>query len=367
MENQDKRNLQPEMTNDVSKRLQQLSVETAHAQESAERALSEVEHARFDLETWKENAPNRRGLTGLWGVCAVLALALGGVAWYGYSTAQGTDNRFAALPDFGKSIQAVSDRVQEAETKLATWAADWKGMGDRVSRVENRARANYQLVRDYAREQANGVHRQVLAELDNRTEGLQARMMRMDSTQEAQRARIGQLEEELAGVRSEVAGVRSEVKGQNDQIAQVRRDTGREMDGLHTRVAQTRSDLDAVAWQLDRRRLAFEVSRDQARELIPGLSLTLKNTNVSYQRVEEGWLHVVPEGRILWIRSQGIQQPMTFYTQGDSRPYQLVFTRLNRDGAVGYLVYPGGPPVAAGGHGPLAGEGELSASASGAR
>jgi len=359
MENQDTRNPQPEMTNDVSKRLQQLSVETARAQERAEQALSEAQHTRFDWETWKENPP-RQSLTGLWVAWAVLALALGGIAWYGYHD---MDSRFAALPDFGRSMQTVSDRVQAAEDKLTTWATDWKSLGDRVSRVENRARSDYQLVRNYAREQANGVHRQLLTEMDNRTE-LQARMMRIDSTQEAQRARISQLEEELASVRSELASVRSEVNG---QIAQVRRDTGREMDGLHTRVAQTRSDLDAAAWQLDRQRLTFEVSRNQARELLPGISLTLKNTNVSNQRVEEGWLHVIPDGRILWIRSQGIQQPMTFYTQGDSRPYQLVFTRLNKDGAVGYLVYPGGPPVAAGGHGPLAGEGELSASASGAR
>jgi hypothetical protein len=365
MENQDMRNPQPEMTDDVVKRVHQLSVETAHAQERAERALSEAGQARFEVETWRENLQGHgRSLKGLWVVSVVLVLALGGLGWYGYNTAQDMDSRFAALPDFGKSIQAVSDRVQAAEDKLATWATDWKSLGDRVSRVESRARSDYQLVRNFAREQANEVHRQLLTELDNRTDWLQTRMMRIDSTQEAQRARISQLEEELAGVRSEVAGVRSEMNG---QIAQVRRDTGREMDGLHTRVAQNRSDLDALAWQLDRQRLTFEVIRNQARELLPGISLTLKDTNVSYQRVEEGWVHVIPDGRILWIRSQGIQQPMTFYTQGDSRPYQLVFTRLNRDGAVGYLVYPGGPPVAAGGHGPLAGEGELSASALGAR
>lgn len=361
MENQEMRNSQPEHANEVAKRVQQLSVETARAQESAERALSEAGQVRFEAETWKENAHRyRRSLTGLWIVFALLSLALGGMTWYGYRTAQGFDEQFASLPDYEQTIQAVGDRIQAAEGKLETWAADWKGLGERVSRVENRARSDYQLVRNYAREQANEVHRQLLAEIDNRTEWLQTHMMRMESAQQAQRTRIAELEEELASVRSEV-------KGQNDQIAQVRRDTGREMDGLHARVAQTRSDLDALAWQFERRREDFELSRNQSHELIPGISLTLKNTNVSYQRVEEGWLHVIPDGRILWIRSQGIQQPMIFYTQGDSRPYQLVFTRLSKDGAVGYLVYPGGPPVAAGSHGPLAGERELSASASGAR
>ena len=134
MENQDLRNPQPEMTNDVAKRLQQLSVETARAQASAERALSQAGQVRFEAETWKENARSHgRSQSGLWIACAVLVLALGGAAWYGYRMEQGFDKRFANLPDYQQTIQAVSDRVRAAETKLATWAADWKGLGERVS------------------------------------------------------------------------------------------------------------------------------------------------------------------------------------------------------------------------------------------
>ena len=165
----------------------------------------------------------------------------------------------------------------------------------------------------------------------------------------------------------ELAGVRSELKGQNEQIEQVRRDANREMDGLHERVAATRSDLDALARESAKERVDFELSRGAAYEPIPGVLITLKNTNVSYQRVEDGWVQVVPDGRFLWIRSQGIQQPMVFYTQQDSRPYQLVFTRITRDGAVGYLVHPGGPPVANRASGPRAAEAELTASAAEAR
>jgi hypothetical protein len=139
------------------------------------------------------------------------------------------------------------------------------------------------------------------------------------------------------------------------------------MDGIHQSVASTRGDLDALAWRSASQRVDFEVSGSQATEAIPGITVTLKNTSVPYQRVEEGWVHVVPDGRILWIRSQGIQQPVVFYAQNDSRPYQLVFTRITRDGAVGYLVHPGGPPEINRASGPLPGEAELSASAAEAR
>ncbi len=367
MENQDMRNSQAGPPNDVGKRVQQLSLETARAQESAARALSQTEKMRWDMEEFRGATQGRgRGLTGLWGGFAILVLTVNGLAWYGYEAARGYDERFANLPDYAQTIQAVNDRVNEqtaaTDSKLESWAGEWKGLRDRLAKFEQRVASDFRMLRSFAQEQAqqhaNEVQRQLTAEIDNRTEWLQMRMTRMESTQESQRARIAGLQEELARVRAE----------QNEQLALLRRDTHREMDGLQERLTATRGDLDALAWESARQRVEFEVRREQAFEPIPGLTITLQNTNVPYQRVEEGWVHVVPEGRILWIRSQGIQQPMIFYTQGDSRPYELVFTQLTQDGAVGYLVHPGGPPVAAGALGPLAGEGEeLSASASEAR
>jgi len=365
MEQHDTRNTQPNQAEEIAKRVQQLSVETARAEETAERASAQTEHLRFDMEELKEfRRSHGHSLTGLWGFSVVLALLIAGMAWYGYSNAQDYEDRFANLPDYEQTIQAVNQQVNErmnaAESKLASWADNWKGFGDRLTKVEQRVTSDMQLVRSFAQQQANEVHRQLVAEIDNRTEWVQTHMDRMESAQESQRVRIAQLQEELAGVHSEL-------KEQNEQIEMVRRDANREMDGIYERVAATRSDLDALAWESAKERVDFEMSRDEAFEPIPGVIVTLKNTNVPYQRVEEGWVQVVPDGRFLWIRSQGIQQPMVFYTQQDSRPYQLVFTRITRDGAVGYLVHPGGPPVANRASGPQPAEAELSASAAEAR
>ena len=52
---------------------------------------------------------------------------------------------------------------------------------------------------------------------------------------------------------------------------------------------------------------------------------------------------MIPDGRILWIRGQGIQQPVRFYSHKDERPYELVFTRVSKDSAVGYLLMPRWP------------------------
>jgi hypothetical protein len=133
------------------------------------------------------------------------------------------------------------------------------------------------------------------------------------------------------------------------QIAQVQRETGEDLRGLDGQIARTQMDIDSLSRHQDLRRLDFEVSKDLAREVAPGISLTVSDTNVSYQRVE-GRIHVVPDGRILWIRGQGIEQPVRFYSHEDERAYEVVFTRVNKDGAIGYVLMPrwpnAGTPVA---------------------
>ena len=37
----------------------------------------------------------------------------------------------------------------------------------------------------------------------------------------------------------------------------------------------------------------------------------------------------MPDRKTIWIHSRGIQQPVTFYSQGDERPRELVITRVN--------------------------------------
>ena len=54
---------------------------------------------------------------------------------------------------------------------------------------------------------------------------------------------------------------------------------------------------------------------------------------------------MIADGRILWIRGQGIQQPVRFYSHQDERPYEVVFTRVSKDSAVGYVLMPAGTEI----------------------
>ena len=113
-------------------------------------------------------------------------------------------------------------------------------------------------------------------------------------------------------------------------------------------IGSNRRDLDTLSQQFERRRVDFELAKNQNQEIVPEVALTVTGVDVSYQRIN-GWLRLAPDGRTLWVRGQGIQQPVIFYTQQDSRPYELVFTRVTENGAVGYLLVPDRAGFRAGG------------------
>ena len=306
--------------------IQQARAEAERAQVQAEQAREDIKDLKFELQGHGRKT-SRSGWTTL-----VLVLALIGASIYGYYSLQEHGVALAQVPVVQKALDSMGQRMNAAEETLRGWAEDWTAMTARVDKVEKAAGANLRAARDYATEQAAKVHHQVQAEMDNRTQALQAGVGRLESTQQEDRARLAKVQDEVAIARREMAL----------QIAQVQRETGEEMQSLDGQIGRTQRDLDALNRQLDVRRLDFEVSKEHTREVAPGVTLTVSNMNVSYQRVE-GRIHVIPDGRILWIRGQGIQQPVRFYSHEDERAYELVFTRVNKDSAVGYLLMPRWP------------------------
>ena len=300
------------------------------ARSDAERASGEAERARRDAEDLRVEmqALESRGRRAGWST-ALLFLALIGACVYGYFAYQGQGNLLAQLPSVQTSLDALAQQVSAADERFRNWASDWDAITARVGKIEQGLRANLQLAKDYATEQAARVHHEVQAEMDNRTRSMEMSISRLESAQHEDQTELAKLREDLAAVRRDAA----------QQIASVQRNTGQEMGNLRSQIDHNRDDLDAKARELDRRRMNFELSKEQTREIAPGINLTLSGTDVSYQRVE-GRVHVVPDGRILWIRGQGIQQPIRLYTQKDERPYELVFTRVSKDSAVGYVLMP---------------------------
>ncbi|HEV2201959.1 MAG TPA: class D sortase [Bryobacteraceae bacterium] len=78
----------------------------------------------------------------------------------------------------------------------------------------------------------------------------------------------------------------------------------------------------------------FSVVKHHSRELAPGISLGVDDTNVESGQVT-GWMWIMPDRRTIWLRDQPAQRPLIFYQRGERR--ELLITNVTSNSVTGYL------------------------------
>ena len=109
--------------------------------------------------------------------------------------------------------------------------------------------------------------------------------------------------------------------------------------GVDQRSSQSTTDLESVHRKIDQERTGFELAVNHDRELAQGVNLNVSHTDVLHQRFD-GWIWLLPDHKTISIHSRGVQQPLTFYSQGDERPRELVITRVTKYTVIGYILQP---------------------------
>jgi chaperonin cofactor prefoldin len=271
--------------------------------------------------------PEETSNKGLWAAFAILLIALIGVATYGYVSLEKENIRLRQIPDVKESVRLVSERMAAAESRLREMTADWQSLEESLAKLDRKVNSRFGRTRKYAEQLTARVESRVQTRMDERAASLEARIRQLRSDREADRTRLAQLREELAHVQAEVAAVRHQ--------------TGQDVTGLTQRVAANERDIMGLNEDLEAARVDFEVVTKRLHELAPEISLKVTGTDVRYQRFS-GWIRYAPEGRTFWVRNQGVQQPVTFYSKRGDEMYELVVTRVTKDSAVGYLLLPMG-------------------------
>jgi len=327
------------------------ATEIVRVQEGVEQAKAEAKQARVEV------GKNQNGLRlhisktkTLWAVVVLLAVALAGASWYGYPKLMEHSAQIDQLPGMQDLIDEAYDRIGAAEEMmsaiadetLSAVATEQDNVTKRLAKLEGSFSANLRIAQDQARQVFTQVEQRLRTELSQGIEAMQAGLANMQSAQDADRAKLVQLQNEMISVRDQVASARREAA---EQAAMVREETLRAFSQRDHQLASNRTDIDALAGRLDRRRIDFELPVHRTEELTPNLYLTVSEAMVSHQRID-GWLQL--DGRILWLRGQGIQQPIVFYTQNDARTHEIVLTRVKDNEVAGYLLVPYETAVAAG-------------------
>ena len=260
----------------------------------------------------------RRRLAALWVAVVALAVVLSGVTAYGYLTLQKHNLQLSQLPGVQETLALAGQRLEAVEGKLQAWAADWDTLQARMTGLERRVAYNRELARSEAQKQAAAVEERLRAEAGELANAMDARLTLLESGAEAERARLAQLQEDVAAARTE----------SRRELASVRED-----------LARGDQRLEELARVIDRERVDFEMDKNSTRELAGGVSLRITSTNVAQQKVK-GWMWLLPDRKTLWVRELGIQQAYVFYRRDGSGPSELVITSVQDGGVSGYLLVP---------------------------
>jgi hypothetical protein len=260
--------------------------------------------------------------------CVVVFLGFGAWAFEQFRTGQAAA---ASLPDSRTLVAEVDRRVAAFTGQVADLAADseiFQGFGDRISRLEATGQTTLDALRAQVAE-ASRVEAEVRLETARRLDEVTPRFEEIEASDSVRRGQIARLEQELATMRLEMA----------QELARVRLRTDERLGSVEGRLAGNERGLDAVSWEVGRERLDFELFEDYRMEVAPGVVLNVSHTDVEYQKID-GWVHLVDEGRFLRLEGHPIRQSLAFYGPDEDRSYELVFTRVRPEIAVGYVRVP---------------------------
>jgi hypothetical protein len=210
---------------------------------------------------------------------------------------------------------------------------------DRIAQLEKSMGAGIRRARSETTALVEGVKRDMAQGMA----AVQARLVGIESAQNETHEQVARLQQDVAAAQRDLVAAReanAELANQLAQMEQSQSSTQGQVSRLQNRMLESDNRVDALSYQVERRRVDFELKRDRAEGITSGIHLTVTRTDAARQKID-GWVQVA--GRFVWLHDENAQQPIAFASVGEQRPYQLVFTRVADNGATGYLLVPDAP------------------------
>ncbi len=273
----------------------------------------------------------------------VFAAGLGWLAWRAYPEIQRHETSIQRLPGVQASLAALDQRLSDSDSKLANWWRSQEDLRVQLDRSSHDLRTRIDATGKKANDAAAAMFERVQQQLANQVDGIKTRLAKLESSRDSDQAQIAKLQQELGQVRSQLAEQARDqanelaaVRGQVDQNAST---SEQQLTGLQQTQQHDRKDFDTYTDKVAMRRVEFEVAKNHSTEVLPGISVGVDTTDVSFQKTS-GWVWIMPDRHTVWLRQLKVQEPVLLNATPDGRRRELVITRVNKNSVVGYVVVP---------------------------
>jgi len=252
------------------------------------------------------------------------------------------DSLFSQIPttlaDIRKDVSTLGDQAKSTDAKVDDWGTRQEELRGQL----NKARADLMARVDLAKKQASDASAALIqrarSDFATQVDSIKTQLAKIETSRESDREQIAQLQEELVHVRSQMNQQGQELASIQGRVTQNAATTEQGFAAVKTTQKQDRQDFDAYADKFAVKRVDFEVSKNRETSVAPGISVQVNSTDVSYQRLNGSVL--ASDGRTIWLRQLKVQEPVFLTSFADGRTRELVITRVNKTGAVGYVLMP---------------------------
>src|ERR1017187_2668203 len=198
--------------------------------------VAEMELEAHRPEVEEVPAYYKRRAAGLWACLASLAVIFAVAIAYGYSILQHEDIQLEQVPGIAKSLSAIGLHVADVERRLADSKTDQHNLAARIQNIAAESAAGLNLNRQQTAAMVAHVQQILSARVNQQTAALQPELSQLIRERDADRARLAQLEQQLAQARYDLASTRQDSTRQAEAVSALQ-------DELHHEIASINNSL----------------------------------------------------------------------------------------------------------------------------
>ena len=146
-------------------------------------------------------------------------------------------------------------------------------------------------------------------------------------------AKIGEINDNVSGVKSDVASTQSELEKTGSDLKRVMGDMG----VMTSLIATNSSQLNALKQLGDRDYVEFDLKKTSGRQKVGDMQLLLAKADPKHNRFT---LDVLADDKVVEKRDRSINEPVQLYLAGNRQPEEIVVNEVKKDEVVGYVSIP---------------------------
>ena len=275
----------------------------------------------------KNTDPNRAGHI-LWNAAVVVALVAVVLLYVNNRQLAANLNQLNEhdQEQIAKLQQDIAQASASAEKSVDTLAREAQ---DNATQAETRAKQDLRR----ASASLNAALAKQQQDAEQSRQQISGQLSDLQQANTSATAKIGEISDNVTGVKSDVASTQSELEKTGNDLKHVMGDMG-VMSGL---IATNSSQLNALKELGDRDYVQFDLKRTGGKQKVGDMQLLLAKADPKHNRFT---LQVLADDKLVEKRDRTINEPVQLYVAGNRQPEEIVVNEVKKDEVVGYVSMP---------------------------